>query len=1306
MKIELLVCLVGLLSALASPAFGQGLEQQLKAEPAQELVKAARELGDAKRGAIVFHQPYAACTKCHRVDGSTNGLGPDLTKLDPKPKEEELVDAVLSPSKTIRKGFEPITVLTVEGLTINGILIEQTEKEITLRDLSRDGRQVTIPAKDVDASQLGKKSAMPEGLTNQLTSRQQFLDLLKYLLEIRDGGLARAQELQPPPATYALQIPEYESHIDHAGLLEGLDQKARKRGEAIYQRLCINCHGTLNRPGSLPTSLRFGNGNFKNGTDPFTMYQTLTRGFGLMVPQTWMVPQQKYDVIHYIRETYLKPHNASQYFPITKSYLESLPKGDTFGPAPRVIQPWVTMNYGSGLINTYEVGNDGTNFAYKGIATRLDPGPGGISRGRAWMVFDHDTFRMSAAWSGKGFIDWNGIHFNGRHQIHPRVTGNVIVQNPNGPGWANPETGSFKDDQRVIGRDGKRYGPLPQSWANYRGLYHHGDKRILSYQVGQTDILEMSGWIENDASPIAGVSKTKDPKGKPSPTENVIVTRTLNIGPRDREMTLLVATSPRETPALKEFDRMVQFGASPDSKPVAKTREFDGASFAEVPHAKPFDMTGRDFTITARIKTKAGGTILAKTQPGSKWVPDGKAFFVRGGRLCYDIGWVGAVQSRQRVNDGKWHDVALRWHHKNGIAELLIDGKPAGQRELRPKADVEKHVLRVGFAAPNFPGPKTYFEGKLADVQFHQNALTDAQLKDAQPPQPLAHWKFDARATEGKVVDVGSQKHHGTWRANGTQAEGSSLIAGVLQPIPGGTWEAQGSKLCLKIPAGPKPLRFVLWMTNAKPDQSIEQIAAKLPAPKPAADLSRFTSGGPTQWPQKLTTRPTLGTTGKPFEVDVLTIPEANPWLAQVRLTGIDFSPDGDRAVLTAWDGDVWLMSGLNQLGQAEPKLTWQRIGCGLFQPLGVKIVDGKIHVTCRDQLVILHDRNGDGETDYYECLNHDHQVTEHFHEFAMGLQTDEAGNFYYAKSARHALPAVVPHHGTLLKITKDGSQTEILATGFRAANGVCLNPDGTFVVTDQEGHWNPKNRINWVTKGGFYGNMYGYHDVTDSSDEAMQQPLCWITNSFDRSPAELLWVPKDAWGPLAGSLLNLSYGYGKVYVVPFEDLNGQKQGGLCELPIGSLPTGVMRGRFHPKDRQLYTCGMFAWAGSATKPGGLYRIRATGEPMHLPIELNAKRGEIRITWTEPLDRETAMDLQKYAIKTWDLKRTKNYGSKHFNEGPLTVTAARLSKDGRTLTLKTPDLKPTWGMEIRCRLKTAKGREVSRVIHNSVFELGE
>ena len=42
----------------------------------------------------------------------------------------------------------------------------------------------------------------------------------------------------------------------------------------------------------MPTSLRFAEGKFKNGADPFRLYQTLTHGFGMMTPQTWMVPSR------------------------------------------------------------------------------------------------------------------------------------------------------------------------------------------------------------------------------------------------------------------------------------------------------------------------------------------------------------------------------------------------------------------------------------------------------------------------------------------------------------------------------------------------------------------------------------------------------------------------------------------------------------------------------------------------------------------------------------------------------------------------------------------------------------------------------------------------------------------------------------------------------------------------------------------------------------------------------------------------------------------------------------------------------
>jgi hypothetical protein len=398
----------------------------------------------------------------------------------------------------------------------------------------------------------------------------------------------------------------------------------------------------------------------------------------------------------------------------------------------------------------------------------------------------------------------------------------------------------------------------------------------------------------------------------------------------------------------------------------------------------------------------------------------------------------------------------------------------------------------------------------------------------------------------------------------------------------------------------------------------------------------------------------------------------------------------------------VWRVEGLK--APAPAPLKWRRIASGLFQPLGVKFRGDKLFITCRDQLARLRDLNGDGETDFIECFNDDAQVTEHFHEFAMGLQTDAAGNFYYAKSGRHALDSVVPHHGTLLRVSADGSRTEILATGFRAANGLSVNDDGTFFVTDQEGFWTPKNRINRVKPGGFYGNMFGYTDVTDTADSAMEQPMVWITNNKDRSPAELLFVPKNAWGTLGGALLNLSYGTGRAFIVPNEQVGSQWQGAVCELPMPAFATGIMRGRF-AEDGALYTCGMFAWAGNATAPGGFHRIRRSGKPAYVPLEIQAAKGVLSVTFSEPID-PNAVKADAFAIKVWSLKRTKNYGSKHHDERALTITAAKPGADARTVKLVILELAPTHCYELLVKLRGADGAEFERSIHGTIHQLGE
>lgn len=1285
----------------AQPPVPRTLEQRLLEECPDQLVQQARDEGDPRLGALAFFHPQLACAKCHLIGAESSPLGPDLSQPLEEPDGANFAESILLPSKVISKGYESTVVITDQGRLITGLLVDQDDQRLVLRDIADVDKTIVIEADAIDDLMTSPVSIMPGGLINSLAGREQFLDLLAYVIEIMEKGPRRAEQLRPPAALYAVApLPEYENDLDHAGLIRDSDRAAFERGRRIYENLCLDCHGTRQQPGSLPTSLRFASDPFKRGSDPFSMYQTLTHGYGLMMPQPLMVPQQKYDVIHYIRQEYLAAWNPSQYFEVDDDYLASLPAGRSRGPDPPSLEPWVNMDYGPHLMASYEVGQDGSNFAYKGIAIRLDAGSGGVSRGSHWMMFDHDTMRWAAAWSGSDFIDYQSILFNGRHGVHPRIRGRVHMANPSGPGWADPETGDFRE-RRLQGRDDRYYGPLPRDWAHYRGLYHFGDRVILAYTVAETAVLEMPHVDTTDDQPV--------------------FSRMLEIGPRAQDLILQVDHLGPDAvaQAIEDAPTAIRFGQTTRDHADAPVR-FDGATWLQVDDAEGLELADRDCTVFARIRTRQGGTIFSKTHPEGNWVRDGKALFVRNGRLVFDIGWVGAVSSRRTINDGQFHDVAMTYRHQDGRVRLYIDGQLDAEGRLQPQQRVEGHAVRIGFAAPNFPTEQTFFQGQIDQVAMWHRCLEAPELQQwaaGEPPfPPIARW--EPSAAEGPAVeDLAGRGHHArVLRGAARATDARTVLAGYWPPVEDAQWitDAAGD-LRLRIPAGSEPLRLTIALTRIDDAPPAADLLQRVTVDQEPWDLERLTRGGPPRWPERLTLQGMLGNDPGPFAIDVLQHPEQNPWSSRMRLTGFDFYPDGRRAAVCTWDGDVWLVEGIDpaapedQVATSDPPtpfpIMWQRIASGLFQPLGLRIIDDRIHVMCRDQLVVLHDLNGNGETDFYENWNNDHQVTEHFHEFAMGLQTDDEGNFYYAKSARHALPALVPHHGTLLKIARDGSHTEILATGFRAANGVCINPDGTFFVTDQEGHWMPKNRINWIDQPGrYYGNFWGYHDVADPSDELMEPPLCWITNAMDRSPAELLWVDSSAWGPLEGSLLNLSYGYGKIYIVPHERVGDRMQGGISDLPLPPFPTGIMRGRFHPVNGQLYTLGMYAWAANPQQPGGFYRVRYTGRPVYLPVGLQAGEQQLAITFSGPLDPQVATDPQNYRVQSWSIQRSARYGSDHFDEQTLKVQSATLTDDGHTVRLVVPDLSPTWCMEIRYAIRARDGEWVDGRIHNTIHTL--
>ena len=195
--------------------------------------------------------------------------------------------------------------------------------------------------------------------------------------------------------------------------------------------------------------------------------------------------------------------------------------------------------------------------------------------------------------------------------------------------------------------------------------------------------------------------------------------------------------------------------------------------------------------------------------------------------------------------------------------------------------------------------------------------------------------------------------------------------------------------------------------------------------------------------------------------------------------------------------------------------------------------------------------------------------------------------------------------------------------------------------------------------------------------------------------------------------MLSTSYGTGKLWHVLNETVDGQVQGGVVRFPV-QFPTGVMRGRFHPVDGQLYTCGLFGWSSNQTQPGGFYRVRFTGQEVNLPVAMKTAEDGIYITFSDALDSESAGDSDNFSVEQWNYRWTKNYGSAHYSvENPkrkgqdeVEVWEASLGQDGKTVFLEIEDLAPVMQMQISYTLKSRSGKSIKNSIWLTINRVGK
>ena len=199
----------------------RSLSASLLREDPDALVNDVDRLGNAARGEMIFRRNEVACMSCHGIGPVGPTLGPNLVAVGSAAATSYMVESILKPNASIAENYENMLFILNDGTMRMGVIAFENEQEVIIQDSAQGGEEVRLPKADI-ARRNSMPSLMPAGLADQLKSRQEFLDLSKFLSVLGHPGAfsnderpyIRKWRIAPaeggiPPADPAAWLPAY-----------------------------------------------------------------------------------------------------------------------------------------------------------------------------------------------------------------------------------------------------------------------------------------------------------------------------------------------------------------------------------------------------------------------------------------------------------------------------------------------------------------------------------------------------------------------------------------------------------------------------------------------------------------------------------------------------------------------------------------------------------------------------------------------------------------------------------------------------------------------------------------------------------------------------------------------------------------------------------------------------------------------------------------------------------------------------------------------------------------------------------------
>lgn len=459
------------------------------------------------------------------------------------------------------------------------------------------------------------------------------------------------------------------------------------------------------------------------------------------------------------------------------------------------------------------------------------------------------------------------------------------------------------------------------------------------------------------------------------------------------------------------------------------------------------------------------------------------------------------------------------------------------------------------------------------------------------------------------------------------------------------------------------------------------------------------------RWPQEIRTRVTRSIAKDSYVSDDIALPVDNPWRRNVRPGDIQFLGDGTGVTVTL-DGDVWLVRGLHE---ASDSARWRRFASGLHEPLTLAIRDGQIYVFDRNGIWRLRDTNGDGEADVHELFSNAFAQTADMREFPNTLRLAPRGEFVIAKGGQEAT-TLGKHNGSVLRVSADGRDATVLGYGFRQPNiGVNVRT-GLVTASDQQGHYIPTTPLHVVRDRQFYGFLSDKRP-REVYPAPIADPLTWIPHAANASAMSQVWLFGAKMGPLNDALIHIGFNNPELFRVYLNDRGAKPQAAVVSI-TRAIDVPVLNGSVNPADGQLYLAGfqILGWGTTATKLTGMARVRYTGAPSTVPRDVVPMDKGVLLRFDVPLHPAKAVDLDNYSITSWGYQRTYKYGSPQFKaDGTpgidrVAASSAYLSKDGKSVFVGIPGMKPVMQMRVAWSLTAADGTTFQESAYFTPYEL--